>query len=485
MTDRNAVYCCDIAPPSVRRSGAALGESLARAAGNTGNFFISDGIRRTVSGVKIVGDWEDTRTVTGTLILAFANTIHDGCDVSRQLWFLERCKAERIVIIGIGAQAYTDNTAPKLGPDLLRLLEIVEERSASIGVRGQFTAEILNKAGFKNIDVIGCPSLFADCNRDLRVNKYRLPSECKLSTGATLTGYYKDKLGEFLAFAQHHDATYIAQDELNFAALRKEDNSKMTDEVLYYCPGALDPVAMQAWLEKRTYIYFNVTDWIDHVRNTDFAVGSRFHGNVAATRAGIPNLTLVFDTRTREMCEYLCMPFMFLKDFSGNTSAAELYEMADPTLFNAVYPSRYDAYANFLQNNSIPTTLVPQSSDKANASLGPMLNDLTTVPEKVKQRSIESFLENGGPPSGDKLLWLHNLALRLGDLRPLETCLRVEAGQALPEQLQEEMPNFRKTPTAVLLASLMPQLTELCGHSVAAGVRAILGAAADAKGPDF
>jgi hypothetical protein len=43
-----------------------------------------------------------------------------------------------------------------------------------MGVRGEFTAEVLNDLGIKNVDIIGCPSLFRCNNPDLQINARKL-----------------------------------------------------------------------------------------------------------------------------------------------------------------------------------------------------------------------------------------------------------------------------------------------------------------------
>ena len=55
-----------------------------------------------------------------------------------------------------------------LHPNTLKLLKEIEERCV-IGVRGYYTAEILNKYGIKNLQVIGCPSMFYGLDYNFKI----------------------------------------------------------------------------------------------------------------------------------------------------------------------------------------------------------------------------------------------------------------------------------------------------------------------------
>ena len=103
--------------------------------------------------------WEDLLADTDIAILSMANFINPYTDVSAEAETLERSNAKSIVLIGCGAQAASYNADLQLRPDTHRFLSIVSERSKSIGVRGQYTAEILNRAGFKNVQSHRLPFL--------------------------------------------------------------------------------------------------------------------------------------------------------------------------------------------------------------------------------------------------------------------------------------------------------------------------------------
>ncbi|WP_410089573.1 polysaccharide pyruvyl transferase family protein, partial [Streptomyces sp. gb1(2016)] len=45
-------------------------------------------------------------------------------------------------------------------PTVREFVTEVLNRSASIGVRGEFTEQYLKNMGFRDVEVIGCPSMF-------------------------------------------------------------------------------------------------------------------------------------------------------------------------------------------------------------------------------------------------------------------------------------------------------------------------------------
>src|SRR5262249_2093392 len=68
------------------------------------------------------------------------------------------------VVIGVGAQAGLDLAELKGSPVdawVHDFVAAVLDRSATIGVRGEFTHAYLKRLGFHAVDVIGCPSLYA------------------------------------------------------------------------------------------------------------------------------------------------------------------------------------------------------------------------------------------------------------------------------------------------------------------------------------
>src|ERR1700730_18516429 len=66
-----------------------------------------------------------------------------------------------IVVFGLGSQAGLNGPFEFTAiPETVRLLKVISAHSRHIAVRGEFTAEACVKLGVKNVEVVGCQSMF-------------------------------------------------------------------------------------------------------------------------------------------------------------------------------------------------------------------------------------------------------------------------------------------------------------------------------------
>ena len=86
-----------------------------------------------------------------------------------------------ITMVGVGAQASSRLTTCPVHPNTLKLMRLVSERSAQIGARGFYTAEVLAGYGIHNVRVIGCPSLYGAHTPAIRIDVSRLKNAEKVS----------------------------------------------------------------------------------------------------------------------------------------------------------------------------------------------------------------------------------------------------------------------------------------------------------------
>ena len=76
--------------------------------------------------------------------------------------FLKRLN-KKVIVAGLGANCFSGfdkEFYKKLNPELVEFLRKLSEYCELIGLRGEFTQEVMSKLGISNTEVIGCPSYF-------------------------------------------------------------------------------------------------------------------------------------------------------------------------------------------------------------------------------------------------------------------------------------------------------------------------------------
>ncbi|TXL57918.1 polysaccharide pyruvyl transferase family protein [Aeromicrobium terrae] len=258
-----------------------------------------------------------------------------------------------VTVVGIGAQAAHGQGVESLSEiddSVRRFVAQVLDRSASIGVRGEFTSSYLQRLGFPadSIDVIGCPSLFLhgpDHRVERRVASIDTDSPLALNLTPEVPG-----VGAF-ATAQaerHPNLTYIGQDANDLRLLLWGVPFPHVDDLAV-------PVHLHhpLYQQDRMRLFLDTWPWYDFLATQDFAYGTRFHGNVAALLAGTPAMLLAHDSRTSELADYHRMPVRSMPELSADVKAEELFDAADLDGFNAALPEGFARFTAFLERNGL------------------------------------------------------------------------------------------------------------------------------------
>ena len=95
---------------------------------------------------------------------------------------LEKTKVP-VMAFGIGVQV-PDNSDHYVNESTKRFLQLVADRSKTIGVRGALSRKTLNSIGIKNVRIFGCPTAFRHCKPELNLPRIKA-SEIK-NLGFTL-----------------------------------------------------------------------------------------------------------------------------------------------------------------------------------------------------------------------------------------------------------------------------------------------------------
>lgn len=271
-----------------------------------------------------------------------------------------------VVVVGVGVQrALTAGDQPlpdEVAAVAKRFLSAVLDRSDSVGVRGAVTGDTLKALGFddRHIDVIGCPSLFAE-GTHLAVTKADAPLTAESSFTVNVSPYVH-RMNDFATdhAGRYPSMTYIPQvlDDLRLMLWAQPTSARLPDN-------APQNVEHRFYRENRMRFFVDSSTWIDYLRTQQFSIGSRIHGNIAALRAGTPAFVLAHDTRTLEIAEYHEIPHHRIMEIPDDADAADFYAAADYTGFNAGHADRFAHFVSFLDRNDVPHIFTPGSANPA------------------------------------------------------------------------------------------------------------------------
>lgn len=263
-----------------------------------------------------------------------------------------------VVVLGVGAQANAEGDLAALGPleDSVRdFVSAVLDHGPSIGVRGEFTADYLAGLGFRDVEVIGCPSMFFD---GPVLQPVRPVGELSESSRIAVNGAHAAmrSLGLDRIITRIHEqfpeTTFIGQNTVEAAQLRWRDVASPAGAVKLMPTHPEHPM----FGEGRARVYVDPASWINDLRGFDVSIGARIHGSIAALLAGTPALVLCGDSRTMELCRYFEIPHRMLKSLPEDVDPVALIEEADWSPMTAGHRDRFDTFAAYLDRHGLANT---------------------------------------------------------------------------------------------------------------------------------
>ena len=290
-----------------------------------------------------------------------------------------------VVILGVGAQMDVRHRSERLRPiepAVRAFVGAVLDRSPSIGVRGELTHDYLAGLGFRDAEVIGCPSLFIQ-GEHLRVDKPG-PTLARDARVAINASPYVTAMGPIIKrhAERYPRLTYIPQDIDTLELLLWGGVGVGVD------PADPRPVhaAHPLFREGKVRFFVDAWPWLAYLRDIDFAFGTRIHGNIAALMAGTPAVVLVHDSRTLELARHFAIPHRLIGEVSADTDAADMYAEADFTAFNAGHAARFATFTAFLARHGLQHAFEAGESDpsfEARLAATPYPPPVTTTSRSV------------------------------------------------------------------------------------------------------
>lgn len=303
------------------------------------------------------------------LVVTIANLYRvgdeDGTKYERFQRYLEKFDVP-LVIFGLGAQAKSEDlTGATMPTEAVSLMRYLESEALGISVRGRFTKQVIEHftGTTSKAWVTGCPSFFS---RPREIE--RLFSEIKEPSGGRLA-YSGTVLHEDPETAMLESA--IRSDSLLVEPVNRFNHQFFLDSVAERNPEA--PWYLRrllqddSWTIERLREYYvrnyslfrTATDWYAFNKSVVAATyGTRFHVNMASLLSGKPATWITHDSRTRELCETLSLPYIDLNDAHA-MSPQEIAASADyAPLFDSV-AKNFSNFNEFLASVELPQIASP------------------------------------------------------------------------------------------------------------------------------
>lgn len=320
-------------------------------------------------------------------VIAFATHITERRDVSRYAAFIKALKI-KTVAFSLGIQDYSGSSyaVSTIHPSLRDLLDYVITSSGQIGVRGPHTASVLIKAGYRpeNIFRLGCPTIYSPLNRNLKIHKKESFKNPLIVFHRTMAELNKELLGGAPFLGQDFLDELIFRDDVNKEHSLKKIELKKYEE---HKNGSYTLTKIKEnGIFVRTY-----DDWLQEIKKCDFVLGARLHGCLEALSLGIPAVMIARDIRVQEIAEFYKIPCIKYEDV-GILTITEIYEQADFTAFNELYPHRFDNFMKLMDDLEIVDHLsfqaeIPEnywfSEEDLNANVRIMYGELKDLSERI------------------------------------------------------------------------------------------------------
>ncbi|MEQ8287375.1 MAG: polysaccharide pyruvyl transferase family protein [Alphaproteobacteria bacterium] len=275
---------------------------------------------------------------------------------------LEKTKVP-VIAFGIGVQV-PDNSEEYVNESTKRFLQLISDRSTTLGVRGNLSKKALNSIGIKNVRIFGCPTAFRHCKPELKLPRIEASAIKKL--GFTLRrkthGFQTLQRYMLRTLAERYDTEILCAGELEekqiyYARSKQVENydqvmddavAKLTAEKWLY--GPRDPLL--GLYKSSLSVFESVIDFEKAEQCLDAVTGFRLHGNLLALANEVPALYVTYDTRTREFVKTLGIPYIDGR-YMDKFSFEEAWDNADFDLFEKTYQKRFGELKKFLEENSM------------------------------------------------------------------------------------------------------------------------------------
>ncbi len=272
-----------------------------------------------------------------------------------------------IVAMGIGVDAAVQHLLP-LKEEAVRILRIVADNCVSIGVRGAYTAAVLEDVGILNQRIVGCPTFFRSMNPYHSIVLPPLDEVKEVGITFDRDAERRRIFGLTRDLSVFRNLVLDMQGRFNVALLGQGEirnvwgpfpsdigtrsrsvelgGSEMLLDDVYWS----DEVHLKLEVKRRDPRTFEDIEL--HAREMDFVVGFQIQSNALALANGIPAVSFLYPTRADEVVETFAKPNYRL-DNERRFILEEYWDQGIFDRFNRAYRYRYREMRRFLDENAI------------------------------------------------------------------------------------------------------------------------------------
>ncbi len=302
----------------------------------------------------------------GIGVIPAANHLRSGVDHANLAKGL-KCLTCKTVMIGLGAQSNLAREIPVIKKGVIdwvrQIAQHAPSSSPNISLRGEFSMKVLTHYDLgKHGVVLGCPSLFISQNPELGqqiASKTQSFTRIAVVSGNKGWKHQKQLEASLGALVSQTNGSYVGQGDLSMIKLTRGEAALMSEKELgacrdYVCPD-MDIKKFVNWSQTYGNVFFDIPSWMEHYKDFDFVIGTRFHGIALAIQAGIPALCLAHDSRTQELCQTMMIPYVLAKDFSSGITLERLPDLFqfDAKAFDINRRELARKYTDFLKSNHL------------------------------------------------------------------------------------------------------------------------------------
>lgn len=346
-----------------RGEDATVEQTMLSLGQNTGNMMFTQSLTRVLDGAKWGSFALSSEEIEGhdAIVLAAANWVNHFDDFG---WLADRLEKTKlpVFLIGVGAQASNSDEIPNVTEGTLRLLSLVQDRSASISVRGTFSCEVLTRYGIKKVHPTGCPSLMLIGHEGPSPSLLHQPRFDACSMHATRHGFAEADAFQTFLYRQaiNRQIDLVLQSEIadiHYIMNHRtgEPVPAKAEQAVMAVYGTTEVEQAEAFLIRHGQVFTQYQDWIDYMRERSFCFGTRIHGTIAALIAGTPAALIVHDSRTVEMADIMGVPVVRWQDIpcDRDIDIPRLYSRAQMKDFVEKYAGYYCNFLDYMARNSL------------------------------------------------------------------------------------------------------------------------------------